>query len=271
MFLAPAAWHGTTTATSLIARAAAAVALWYAGSAILAWHRLRGIPGPPLASFSYMWGILAMRSGQMHRILPKIQRRYGPLVRVGPNELLVSDPDTLWHINGVRSGYDRGGWYESIRFDPSGHSMLSEPDTARHDARKAQVAASYAGKGHINLEAVVDSQVDVLVDLLRKKYVRRKVGNAAGAEHELKALDFGLIARYFTIDVTTLAGMGEPWGDLAAETDMFQFLGDSDAFVPTMHCISMAPQLRSLFTSAFFLTLAGPKPTDKKGLGQFLG
>lgn len=206
-----------------------------------------------------------MMSGQMHRILTGVQRRYGPVVRVGPNELLVADPDTLWRINGVRSGYGRGGWYSSVRFDPSGHSLLSEPDTALHDARKAQLVGGYAGKGRVNLEAAVDSQVAVLVKLLASKYLS-KAGDAAQ-----KAMDFGRVARYFTIDVTTLTGMGEPWGDLPTETDMFHFLGDSDAFVPFMHCISMAPSLRSFFSSPFFLALAGPKPTDKSGLGQFLG
>lgn len=238
--------------------------LWYIVSAFFAWLRLRQFPGPPLASFSYMWGLFAMRSGKMHRILTETQRRYGPIVRVGPNELLVYDSETLWHINSVRSGYGRGGWYESIRFDPSGHSMLSEPDTERHDARKAQLASSYAGKGGVDLEAVVDSQIAVLVDLLQKKYVR-KIGDEA-----TKPLDFGCIARYFTIDVTTLAGMGKPWGDLAAETDMFHFLETADAFVPFMHCISMVPLLRSVFTSPTFLALAGPKPTDEMGLGRFL-
>jgi hypothetical protein len=144
--------------------------------------------------------------------------------------------------------------------------MLSKSDTARHDTRKARLASSYAGKGHVNLEAAVDCQVAVLVDLLERKYVC-KPGDGGGGT---KVLDFGLVTRYFTIDVTTLAGMGEPWGNLAAETDMFHFLGDSDAFVPFMHCVSMMPSLRSLFASPFFLALAGPKPTDDKGMGQFL-
>lgn len=32
-----------------------AIPLWYAVTAFISWYRLRGIPGPFLASFSYVW------------------------------------------------------------------------------------------------------------------------------------------------------------------------------------------------------------------------
>lgn len=257
MTIASPTWAG---AAGFLTALLAATAVWYAVSAFVTYLRLQQFPGPRLASFSYAWVVLAMRSGQMHQILGALQRRYGPVARVGPDELLVSDPETLLRINSVRSSYSRGGWYSSLRFDPSGHSVLSEPDTARHDARKAQLAGGYAGRGRIDLEAAVDSQVAVLANLLESRYA------APG-----KVADFGRIARYFTVDVTTMVGMGEPWGDLPTETDVFHFLGTSDSFVPFLHTISMAPLLRSFFSSSFFLTLAGPKTTDKMGLGQFLG
>jgi len=252
-----------STAASAAAALASLFIVWYSVSTAVAWYRLRRFPGPALASFSYLWGVRAMSSGRMHKILMEQQRKHGPIVRIGPKELLVYDADTLWHINSVRSTYGRGGWYASIRFDPYGHSLLSEPDTAKHDRRKAQLAGGYAGRGRVDLEKIVDSQVAVLVDLLRTKYLSSAEGT--------KAMDFGRIARYFTIDVTTLTAIGEPWGDLPTETDMYQFLQGSDDFVPFMHCISMSSPLRTFFSSSFFLKLAGPKPTDQNGMGKFLG
>lgn len=252
---------GWGSSVGIIALLSFASVAYYLISAILAWRRLRHFPGPFWASFSYLWGVKAMSSGRMHQILPEVQKKYGRIARIGPNELLIFDPETFLHINGVRSTYGRGGWYSSVRFDPYGHSLLSEPDTVKHDKRKAQLAGGYAGKGRMNLEKDVDSQLAVLVDLLRSNYATK---------NGKRLMDFGRIARYFTIDVTTLTGMGEPWGDLPTETDMFHFLGDSDDFVPFMHCISMS-SLRGFFSSTFFLKLAGPKPTDKQGMGQFLG
>jgi hypothetical protein len=253
----------------LVALTAASV-LWYAASAVFAWRRLRHFPGPPLASFSYAWGFLMIKRGRMERVLAETQRRYGPIMRIGPNELMVYDPDTLWHINGVRSSYTRGGWYQSLRMDPSGESILSEPDTARHDARKAQVTAPYAGPRRlVNLEAAVDSQLAVLVDLLATKYAYDP--SRPGRDGATKALDFGGIIHDFTIDVMTLIVLGKPWGNVANETDTFQFVSIMDAFLPYIQLVAVVPLLRSFFTSSFFLALAGPKPTDKAGMGQFLG
>ena len=73
------------------------------------------------------------------------------------------------------------------------------------------------------------------------------------------------------MDVVTLAGSSEPWGDLATETDQFDFISIADGFVPFLHSFMMIPTLRDFFSSEFFLKLAGPKHTDQKGMGRFLG
>ncbi|KAI1422385.1 cytochrome P450 [Xylaria sp. FL1777] len=235
---------------------------WYSISAIWSWHRLRQFPGPLSASFSYLWGYFTMTSGRMHLRLAEEQEKYGKIMRIGPNELLVYDPQTLWQINNVRSNYGRGDWYGSIQFDPYGHSVLSEPNTARHDKRKAKLAAGYAGKGTVNLEAKVDSQIAVLVNLLKTKYLMK------GTSH---VVDFSRLIRFFQVDIVTLAGSGKPWGDLEMETDQFDFISTADSFVPFLHCFMMIPTLRDFFASQFFLKLAGPKHTDQKGMGRFLG
>src|SRR5262249_32478032 len=151
-------------------------------------------------SFSYIWAVRAMASGQMQRVVTGLHRRYGPIVRIGPNELLIYDAETLWRINGARSSYVRGPWYSSMKGSPDTNTLFSEPDVANHDRLKAMLAGGYAGRGRIDLERDVNSQIAILVELLGTKYVRSS-----------KTLDFGLITRFFTIDVISLAGFGEAW------------------------------------------------------------
>ncbi|KAI1383031.1 cytochrome P450 [Hypoxylon trugodes] len=239
----------------------AAAILWYVISTLAAWYRLRKFPGPTLAKFSYLWAYFAMRTGRNQFIMAEQQEKYGKIMRLGPNELMIYDPETLWYINGARSTYRRGGWYDSAKFDPYGHNILSEPDTVTHDKRKAKVMSGYAGKGNVNIEQKVDSQLALLVDVLRKNHLQE--GD--------NIVDFSKLIRFFQVDLVTLVGSSEPWGDLPTETDKFDFISLADGMVPFLDSFMMVPYLRNFFASSFFLTLAGPKATDKKGMGRFMG
>jgi hypothetical protein len=48
----------------------------------------------------------------------EIHVNIGPLVRIGPNQLLSVDPDVLRRMSAVRSGYTKGKFYASGRIVP---------------------------------------------------------------------------------------------------------------------------------------------------------
>lgn len=127
-------WDGVLLALGL-------AALWTALRTSVAWARLRHVPGPPLASVSYVWGLRAMHSGRIYDTIQAEQKKYGRVMRIGPDAVCIYEPEALWRINAVRSAYARGGWYSALRFDSRGDSVLSECDTAHHDQRKAKLAA----------------------------------------------------------------------------------------------------------------------------------
>ncbi|KAI0143085.1 cytochrome P450 [Xylariaceae sp. FL1272] len=95
---------------------------WYVTSAGAAWYRLRSIPGPLVASFSDMWLARTAYGGHMYEVLHENQNKHGEVVRIGPRAIAIYDPNTLWRINSARSTF-------------------SEPDTAKHDERKAKLTA----------------------------------------------------------------------------------------------------------------------------------
>ncbi|KAI1819129.1 cytochrome P450 [Xylaria intraflava] len=235
--------------------------VWYVLSAIRSWHRLRQFPGPFLASFSHIWGYFAMRSGRVHLIFHKEQEKHGKLVRIGPNELLTCDAKSLWHMNNVRLTYGRGGWYAGLQLDPHGRNVASECSVTKHDNRKAKLAAGYAGKGALDLEAQVDSQVAVLVGLLKSKYL---------AKGKPQFVDLSRLITFFQVDIITLVGFGEPWGDLASDSDVFDWISIMGMFAPFGESIIMVPFLRDVVWTGFLLKLAGRKISAQKGLGKVL-
>lgn len=201
-----------------------------------------------------------MWSGKVYEHMARAQRKYGDIVRVGPNQLMIADPDTLNHINAARSTYTRGRWYDAMRFDLKGDSILTEPDMTTHDKRKAKLASGYSGKGAMNLEHNIDIQLANLV-----RYLNDKVDGGNGV------LDLSRVLRLFQVDLISCAGTGEAWGDLRDDTDHHNYMTSIDPMFRLLHTSSMAPWLRSILLSRLFLRLFGAKPTDKHGMGRVNG
>lgn len=63
------------------------------------------IPGPFLAPFTDLWRFCLVWRGRPEQAHIKLHDRYGPLVRLGPNMVSVSDPDALKVIYGLATGY----------------------------------------------------------------------------------------------------------------------------------------------------------------------
>lgn len=94
----------TTSATALAA--VSALVLYYLVSTTYQWYRLRKVPGPWLAGFSYLWIWRVLDRGE-HRPFEELGGKYGHLVRVGPNLLLTDLPDVLRRMSGTRSPYGK--------------------------------------------------------------------------------------------------------------------------------------------------------------------
>lgn len=50
-------------------------------------HPLARVPGPKLAAISDVWHALHVRDGRMLQLGQTLHKKYGPAVRVGPNEV----------------------------------------------------------------------------------------------------------------------------------------------------------------------------------------
>lgn len=86
--------------------------------------RLRHIPGPFIASLTDLWRSRAQNSPNFGDRMIELHRQYGPLVRLGPNFVSVSDPAAVpiiygnkpvWKKVSTETSHDKGdesagGW-----------------------------------------------------------------------------------------------------------------------------------------------------------------
>lgn len=70
---------------------------------------LRSIPGPATARFTRLWLFRQSMKGNAHTLYTDLHRRYGKIVRVGPQKVTISDPETIPLIYGISSKYNKVG------------------------------------------------------------------------------------------------------------------------------------------------------------------
>jgi hypothetical protein len=63
---------------------------------------LSSIPGPAIAKVTNLWKLNAAAQAEMPWRNIALHRKYGPLVRIGPNMVSVNDPEAYPIINGFR-------------------------------------------------------------------------------------------------------------------------------------------------------------------------
>nr|QKG86308.1 NotG [Aspergillus sp. FM242] len=97
------------------------------------YHPLRSLPGPYGARLSGLWFSINLRDRPAFRKLYELHEEYGPVVRVGPSELSIADPEAVDLIYGFRSRCSKSSFYDN------GHPMLSlhsHRSRAAHDQRR---------------------------------------------------------------------------------------------------------------------------------------
>lgn len=65
------------------------------------------IPGPAIASFTDLWRLYHIGTGRIHLTHADLHRKYGPLVRIGPNVVSVGDPKAIPIIYGSTAGFQK--------------------------------------------------------------------------------------------------------------------------------------------------------------------
>ncbi|KAI2619225.1 BcABA1, cytochrome P450 monooxygenase [Hypoxylon sp. NC1633] len=256
-------WDWSSSGIWLLAGVVMVVA--YVVSAFATWYRLRDIPGPFLASFSYLWLARVAKSANQFWVYRDMYKKYGPLVRVGPNELSTDDPEVIKKMNAARSTYGRDPWYVAARFDPYHDNVFTLLEAGPHDKFKAKIAGAYAGRETPALEPGIDDQIKSLLDLVRRKYLSSEDSSA------YRPVEFAELISYFTVDVITRSAFGEEFGCLETDSDVHGFLAGVKEGWSGLAIALDVPYIRNILFSPLFLRFFGPKPTDTTGMGKLMG
>ena len=236
---------------------------YYLTSSILSYRRLAHIPGKKLWGWSVLPLFRLHLNGGIYDKFGTLSDQYGPLVRVGPNWLVTSDPDVLRKMCAPRSPYIRSDWYNAMRMNPGHDNVISVRSEARHNEIRAKMINGYSGKEVGTLEADIDACVSDLMKLIQTKYVSPK--------GEVKPMDVGRKFQFFTSDVISKLAFNAKFGDLVSDNDNFGYIHEVETLFPNIFCTCLMGQWLDTFTKIGFLGLFAPTAKSQFGLGKVMG
>ena len=167
--------------------------LFIVGNVLHIYSLHRDIPGPFLAKFTDLWRFLLVTGRKSQETYIKLHKKYGDLVRVGPNCISISQPDLIPSIYGIGKGYVKSDFYKVWQNIVNGErvaSMVFTTDEAQHAAMKKPIAASYSLSTLKDFEPLLDSTTAVFLSRLDDLFA------ATG-----KVCDLGTWLQWYAFDV----------------------------------------------------------------------
>ncbi|KAK0738764.1 cytochrome P450 [Schizothecium vesticola] len=234
----------------------------YVGYKIQAFRRLSAFGGPfgvGFTSIPHSWSFL---TGRSHLFYKEAIDAYGPIARIGPNDLVTSSPELLAHMSAVRSSYSRGKWYNrATRYEPGKDHVFSELDEEKHKRRRQQMAHGYSGKENLSLESSIDTHVSELINLVHTKYL--------STDQYARPFDFARKIQYFTLDVISQVGFGEAFGDLLADEDVNEYVKAGQIGL-TVTTVGLALGITWFLQLPLVARALGPSEKDVVGFGRMI-
>ncbi|KAM7188913.1 Cytochrome P450 [Rhypophila sp. PSN 637] len=231
--------------------------------AFLSWYRLRIFPGPFIAAISKLWIVRGVLNKTLHLDLKRVCEEYGSFVRVSPNDIVTDNLDHVLAMSSVRSPYGRSEIYSNVKFDFEMDHVFSERNEGRHQELRRKLAAGYSGKENTHLEAGIDGQIRVLLDLIDSKYLY--------TESQRRTLEFSRLAQFFTLDVITEVAFGQAFGFLSRDEDINGYCHVAEQALPIFEWLGVFGTLNRMIRLPGIRNLTMPRPTDKTGVGMMMG
>ncbi|PHH64517.1 hypothetical protein CDD81_4296 [Ophiocordyceps australis] len=201
-------------------------------------HRggLDAIPGPFSASFCNLWKILAVYNNDMPRRNIAVHKKYGPVVRIGPNTVSFSSPEALHTIHGSRQAYPKSEFYKPAAISFQGSPLLnlfSVRDVKYHSSLKKVIGGLYTKTAVLDLESKIDTCVEMFANQLRNRTRNDGPTN----------VDMSLWVHLFSFDCLGELNVSEKFGFLDAGRDFNGLIQGSDKILFKTGLLGQAPIL----------------------------
>ncbi|CAO2647542.1 Nn.00g084640.m01.CDS01 [Neocucurbitaria sp. VM-36] len=224
-------------------------------------HPLSKVPGPPLARITKLWLVWHVRKRESHLFFPSLHKRYGPLVRIAPDQVLACSEEAVRLGYAAGTNFTKGDFYQ-VTATPDKKwrqeeylDLFTEMNMEKYRRQRRAIGPAYSIAGLEKHEALLDGYIEQYIARL-KSLEGRKVDLAEWAHiYALDALSHVVVSK--AADYTS---QGSEGGNKAASVTIwscFMTIGLFPGFVNLMHSI---PKVGPLLMVPACLVFGLPPP-----------
>ncbi|KAK2609494.1 hypothetical protein N8I77_002991 [Diaporthe amygdali] len=169
------------------------------------WHPLRAVPGPWANSVSELPAAFALVTGNQHLYYRSLHDKYGPVVRVSPNELSFVRPEAREEIYGLRKGglnMEKSPIFLGAVGGVDGQTGVSLALNAEHTRQRRALGYLFTNTALRQFENLIRIQVQRFIAVLDQK------------ADEQQPVDLSSWCTYLAFDVMGDLCFAEPFGCL---------------------------------------------------------
>ncbi|KAK8069788.1 hypothetical protein PG994_006404 [Apiospora phragmitis] len=213
-------------------------------------HPLAKFPGPFWAGVTRLWLTYHNVKANECEVVQALHKKHGPVVRITPSLLIVSDATKLPTIYSRHA--DKSKHYITGSFGET-ESMFNMQDHKTHSYFRKIAAGPYSFSNIKRMEPLIDTNITKWINKLDILFAQTG-----------KKCDFANWAVYMAYDVISEVGFGAPFGFIDQETDGFH-----DGLVPFGIMARLYPftnWVKSTFLGKYLVA----SPEQDSGIGTLM-
>ncbi|KAL2851696.1 cytochrome P450 [Aspergillus pseudodeflectus] len=245
------------TVTNVILSFAAYVALKFLYQIIYCrfFHPLSVFPGPFWGSVTRLWIAWHNMNETELPTVYALTKKYGPVVRITPSLLLVSDPTKLPEI--YHRNADKTGHYITGSFGET-ESLFNMRSHKTHAAFRKHAAGPYSFSSVKRMEPLIDLRIRHWVNKLDERFVR------TGAVFDFPG------GHYMAYDIISEVGFGAPFGFVEKGEDVGGLIQGFHDGLSAFGLLARLHPFTSWVKTTFLKRYLVAKPEDDSGIGVLM-
>ncbi|KAF2199259.1 pisatin demethylase [Delitschia confertaspora ATCC 74209] len=157
------------------------------------WKGLNRYPGHWLAAYTNWWRFFDAWGRKHEWTTLRLHRKYGDVVRLGPNVLSFGDPKAIKVIYGLNKGMTKSDFYPVQQAVAKGRriqSLFSTTDESYHAKYRRCVNSAFAMSSLVHYEPLVEATMNVFLDRTERLFAETG-----------KSCNFNQWLQFFAFDV----------------------------------------------------------------------